>query len=756
MNSNDKHHDLGKDDWAGLPEGLRLLLEARHHDPFAVLGRHPEDAAEIFRAVLPQAESARIGASGPSMERVTGTDLFECRVPHGNGIPEHYSIFWEDKVGRPGSHVDPYTFAPQIADFDLYLFGEGKHRHIYRVLGSHVQTVDGVDGVLFATWAPNAERVSVVGDFNGWDGRVHPMRSRGNSGVWELFIPGLGADLFYKFEIRNRQQGTVLLKTDPYGQRFELRPGTATIVTAPDAFAWQDGEWLEQRGHREWLQEPMTVYEVHLGSWRRDAEGNFLDYRTLAMQLVEYIKPLGFTHIELLPITEHPFDGSWGYQTTGYFAPTSRYGSPEDFRWFVDYCHQNGVGVILDWVPAHFPKDAHGLAWFDGTPLYEHEDPRLGEHRDWGTLIYNYGRNEVRNFLVGSAVYWLEEFHLDGLRVDAVASMLYLDYSREAGDWIPNKYGGNENLEAIAFLRELNTVTHQQCPGTLVMAEESTAWPQVTRPTWTGGLGFTLKWNMGWMHDTLEYFSKDPIHRHYHHDQLTFGLLYAFTENFVLPFSHDEVVHGKGSLLARMPGDEWQRFANLRLLYSFMLTYPGKKLLFMGCEFGQGGEWNAAGELDWPALDHPQHQGVSKALADLNRLYIETPALHRKDFDHEGFEWIDCHDAPQSVLSYLRKEGDEFVVVIFNFTPVPRHDYRIGVPTTGVYSEVFNSDSTYYGGSNVGNPPLETEDKPWMGRPCSISLTIPPLAAIVLKPVQPTKIEADVPVAPRKPVPKAE
>jgi 1,4-alpha-glucan branching enzyme len=732
VNSNNKQESPASEIESSLDKDLQLILKARHHDPFTALGRHPIDGKEVFRAFLPHAESARVGSNGPEMLRIPGTDLFECQVAHGNKIPEHYAIHWLDKSGQAGSHIDPYTFPPQIADFDLYLFGEGKHRHIYRVLGAHPHTVEGVSGVRFATWAPNAERVSVVGDFNDWDGRTHTMRSRGGSGVWELFIPGLGVDCLYKYEIRNRQQGSILLKTDPYGQRFELRPSTASIVVGQDVFAWQDAKWLEARSQWEWLHEPMAVYEVHLGSWRLDEQGQFLNYRALAEPLVKYVKELGFTHIELLPITEHPFDGSWGYQTTGYFAPTSRFGSPDDFRWFVDYCHQQGIGIILDWVPAHFPKDAHGLAWFDGTPLYEHEDPRLGEHRDWGTLIYNYGRNEVRNFLIGSAIYWLEEFHLDGLRVDAVASMLYLDYSREAGDWIPNKYGGNENLEAIAFLRELNTVTHQQCPGTLVMAEESTAWPQVTRPTWTGGLGFSMKWNMGWMHDTLEYFSKDPIHRHYHHDQLTFGLLYAFTENFILPFSHDEVVHGKGSLLARMPGDEWQKFANLRLLYTFMLTYPGKKLLFMGCEFGQGTEWNATRELDWYVLDYPLHQGVATALGDLNRLYASTPALYRQDFDHEGFEWIDCHDAPQSVLSYLRRTGDEFVIVVFNFTPIPRHDYRIGVPEAGIYEEIFNSDSSYYGGGNIGNPPLESEDKEWMGRPYSINLTIPPLAGIVL------------------------
>ena len=711
---------------------LKRLIEARHHDPFEVLGRHSEDGHDVFRVFLPKAESVRLGAEGPTLERRPGTDLFELRLKPGHATPIHYTVHWTDRDGQTRAEIDPYTFPPFVSDFDLYLFGEGRHQFIYRVLGAHPMTLEGTPGVGFALWAPNAERVSVVGDFNHWDGRVHPMRARGPSGIFELFIPGLASGALYKFEIRSRESGALLLKTDPYGQAFELRPGTASIVREPDDYRWADDAWMAARAQRDWLKSPMSVYEVHLGSWRLGPNGEFLDYRTLAEALVRHVKPLGFTHIELLPITEHPFDGSWGYQTTGYYAPTRRHGSPDDFRWFVDHCHQQGLGVILDWVPAHFPKDAHGLARFDGTPLYEHEDPRLGEHRDWGTLIYNYGRNEVRNFLIGSALFWLEEFHLDGLRVDAVASMLYLDYSREAGDWIPNKYGGNENLEAIAFLRELNTATHQQCPGTLIMAEESTAWPQVTRPTWTGGLGFSMKWNMGWMHDTLEYFGRDPIHRHYHHDQLTFGLLYAFTENFVLPFSHDEVVHGKGSILARMPGDEWQRFANLRLLYTYLMTYPGKKLLFMGSEFGQGTEWNAAGELDWYVLDYPLHQGIARLIGDLNRLYVEHPALHREDFQHEGFEWIDCHDAPQSVLSYLRRGDDEILVAVFNFTPIPRHGYRIGVPTPGLYQEYFNSDSVYYGGSNVGNLVVATEPRPWMGRPHSLTLTIPPLGGLLL------------------------
>lgn len=727
-----------------LDSELQRIVLARHHDPFAVLGRHRTESGDVIRAMIPQAETVWIGEHGPDMRRIPGTDLFECHLDH-DAVPEHYRLFWKDKSGQPHSHIDPYTFPPQLADFDLYLFGEGRHWHIYRILGAHPHAVDGVKGTLFATWAPNAERISVVGDFNAWDGRRHPMRVRGGSGVWELFIPELEPGTLYKFEIRNRQQGTVLLKTDPYGRKFELRPDTASLVVSDRAYDWNDGDWMEARKNRDWLREPMSVYEVHLGSWRRDGQGGFLNYRELAGELVAYVKEQGFSHIELLPITEHPFDGSWGYQTTGYFAPTSRFGAPEDFRYFVDYCHRNGIGVFLDWVPAHFPKDAHGLAWFDGTPLYEHEDPRLGEHRDWGTLIYNYGRNEVRNFLIGSALFWLEEFHLDGLRVDAVASMLYLDYSRDPGEWIPNKYGGNENLEAIAFLRELNTVTHQQFPGTLIMAEESTAWPQVTRPTWTGGLGFSMKWNMGWMHDTLLYMSKDPVHRHYHHDQLTFGLLYAFTENFILPFSHDEVVHGKGSMLQKMPGDEWQRFANLRLLYTFMFTYPGKKLLFMGCEFGQGTEWNFSKALDWYVLEYPFHSGLKQLVGDLNRLYRENPALHQYDFEQKGFEWIDCHDAPQSILSYLRRSTDEFAVMAFNFTPVPRQNYRIGVPEPGIYREVFNSDSRHYGGSDVGNGAVTAEAKEWMGRPYSISLTLPPLAGVVLTSEVPEENEPEPP-----------
>jgi 1,4-alpha-glucan branching enzyme len=644
-----------------------------------------------------------------------------------------------DKEGGRHTNYDPYDFGVQLPEFDRQLFAEGKHWHAYRKMGAHLHTVDNITGVLFTVWAPNAGRVSVIGDYNRWDGRCHPMRSLGSSGIWELFIPGLAAGCFYKFEILNRQSHQILTKTDPFGQQFELRPDTSSIVVHDDTYQWQDQTWMKNRSSHDWLHEPMSIYEVHLGSWKLDDQGNFLSYRTLATELVDYVKELGFTHIELMPITEHPLDASWGYQTTGYFAPTSRFGTPDDFRFFMDTCHQNNIGVILDWVPAHFPKDDFALARFDGTPLFEHEDPRKGEHRDWGTLIYNYGRNEVKNFLLSSAIFWLEEFHLDGLRVDAVASMLYLDYSREEGEWIPNQYGGNENIEAIDFFRELNTVTHQQHPGTVMMAEESTAWPGVTRPTWVGGLGFSMKWNMGWMNDILEYMKEDPVHKRYHHDQLTFGMLYAFTENFTLPFSHDEVVHGKGSLVSKMPGDEWQRFANLRLLYTMMYTYPGKKLLFMGCEFGQGRQWDFSQSLDWYVLDYPHHKGVQTLLKDLNHIYRAHSALFKHDFDHQGFEWIDCHDSEQSVISYRRKDGEHDLITVLNFTPVVRDNYRIGVPTAGTYQEIFNSDSGLYDGSNVGNGNVSSEPIPWMNLPHSVNLTLPPLGGMILKVID-TKI----------------
>jgi 1,4-alpha-glucan branching enzyme len=714
-----------------LDSDLIKISEAKHHDPFSVLGLQNVLGEDLIRVYLPYAESVCVGDDRAKMARVPDSDFFELNLTEA--LPEHYTIHWQDKDGAQHTEIYPYSFQAILPEFDRHLFAEGQHWHIYQKLGAHLRSVDNIPGVYFAVWAPNAQRVSVVGEFNRWDGRCHPMRSLGGSGIWELFIPGLSEGCMYKFEILNRQSGQLLVKTDPYGQQFEFRPQTAAIVTDPKRYQWSDQNWISNREQRDWLHSPLSIYEVHLGSWQRDDLGNFLNYRQLAEQLVSYVKALGFTHIELLPITEHPLDASWGYQTTGYFAPTSRHGSPDDFRYFVDYCHQHGIGVILDWVPAHFPKDSFALGRFDGSPLYEHEDPRKGEHRDWGTLIYNYSRNEVKNFLLSSAVFWLEEFHLDGLRVDAVASMLYLDYSRENGDWIPNCYGGNENLEAIDFLRHLNSVTHQHMPGTLIMAEESTSWPQVTRPTWTGGLGFSMKWNMGWMHDILSYMQQQPIHRSYHHDQLTFGLLYAFSENFILPFSHDEVVHGKGSLLNKMPGDEWQRFANLRLLYTLMFTYPGKKLLFMGCEFGQGTEWSFNRNLDWYVLEYSHHHGMQSLIKDLNKLYVEQPALHQLDFDGRGFEWVDCHDIQQSIISYRRKSEHDEVLVVLNFTPVPRKAYRIGVPEPGTYSVILNSDSGFYAGSNVGDSSVSSEEQPWMSLHHSICINLPPLAGVVLK-----------------------
>jgi len=719
---------------AALPDSLQRIVDARHHDPYAVLGRHALNAREdIVRAYLPGATQAAIAVDTQNlpMRRLANTDLFEWVGPRAR-IPARYRLAWSDTHGAHDAY-DPYCFPAQLTDFDLHLFGEGSHWHAYRFMGAHPHSVDGIAGVLFAVWAPAAERVSVVGDFNAWDGRRHPLRVRGG-GVWEIFIPGVTPGALYKFELRNRHQDYLHLKTDPYGQCFELRPHTASIVSAPSGYAWRDAAWLTARAQADWLHRPLAIYEVHLGSWQRDEHGDFLNYRELARRLVDYVQRLGFTHIELLPITEHPYDGSWGYQTLGYYAPTSRHGVPDDFRWFVDYCHTHNIGVLLDWVPGHFPKDLHGLARFDGSAVYEHEDPRVGEHRDWGTLIFNYGRNEVRNFLLASAVYWLEEFHIDGLRVDAVASMLYRDYSREPHDWLPNVHGGRENLEAIDFLRQLNSVTHELCPGTLIMAEESTAWPMVSRPVYMGGLGFSMKWNMGWMHDTLEYMKFDPIYRQHHHHQLTFALIYAYTENFILPFSHDEVVHGKSSLLYKMPGDEWQRFANLRLLYTYMYTQPGKKLLFMGCEFAQGQEWSHARALDWYVLDYPYHQGVQKLVTDLNQLYANTDALHKYDFEGQGFEWIDCNDAAHSVLSYLRKSEQELIVVVLNFTPVVRNPYRLGVPQPGAYKILFNSDSEFYNGTNVHNAEIiHAEPTPWMGRPWSIAINLPPLAGLILR-----------------------
>ncbi|PTN12762.1 1,4-alpha-glucan branching protein GlgB [Nitrosomonas aestuarii] len=717
---------------------LEALLAGRLHDPFAYLGVHKSLNNYRARVFQPYVRSVSIKTTHgfEQMMRTHTEGVFEWCGNAQPLMPVLLRFEVENHVTK-AVHVyeayDPYSFPLQMTDHDLYLFNEGKLRQAYRTLGAQRVNNTGIDGVRFSVWAPNAERVSVVGDFNHWDGRVYPMAVHHASGVWELFIPQLPPGSLYKFEIRNRQSGAVCLKTDPYATRYELRPQTAALTPVNGAYRWRDSTWMENRANWDWLHAPLNILEIHAGSWKRHPDGRFYTYRELAQYLLPYVQEMGYTHIELMPISEHPLDESWGYQTTGYFAATSRYGSPEDFKYFVDACHQANIGVILDWVPGHFPQDDFALARFDGTALYEHEDPRLGFHQDWGTCIFNYGRNEVKSFLLSSAHYWLSEFHLDGLRVDAVASMLYLDYSRNEGEWLPNQFGGRENLEAIDFLRELNIMVHEEFPGALTLAEESTSWPAVSRPTYVGGLGFSMKWNMGWMHDTLLYMQQDPIHRRFHHEQLTFSQLYAYTENFVLPFSHDEVVHGKGSLLARMPGDYWQKFANLRLLFVYQMTCPGKKLNFMGNEFAQEREWNISHELDWKLLESGSHLGVQAVLRDLNHLYRDTTALHQLDFAAAGFSWIDCHDADQSIISYLRKSNDgQFVVVILNFTPVPRENYRIGVPAEGIYQEIFNSDSVYYGGSNLGNAGrISASHEPWMGLSHSLVITLPPLAGVI-------------------------
>ncbi len=714
---------------------LNLILEARSYDPFAYLGLHEQAGQFVFRAFLPHAERVWIKTAQDwqPLQRKHDQGLYEW---HGATAPPRPCLLRIESAGDLHEQHDPYTFHSALTADELHLFGEGRLKLAYKMLGAHLAEQQGVPGVRFAVWAPNAERVSVVGNFNRWDGRISPMRMHGSSGIWDIFIPGLSAGEIYKYEIRNRHSGQVQTKTDPYGFSFEQRPGTAAQVTAMDRYHWQDEGWMQMRASADWLHMPFNCYEVHLGSWRRDDQAHFLDYRELAAQLVPYVKDMGYTHIELLPVSEHPLNESWGYQTTGYFGVTNRFGTPDDFRYFVDACHQAGIGVILDWVPGHFPKDDWALARFDGTPLYEHEDPRLGEHQEWGTYVFNYGRNEVRNFLIASAHYWLAEFHIDGLRVDAVASMLYLDYSRKPGEWLPNKFGGRENLDAIEFLKQLNIMVHEDFPGALTIAEESTAWPMVSRPVYLGGLGFSMKWNMGWMNDTLSYFESDPIHRRYQHDKLTFGQLYAYSENFVLPFSHDEVVHGKRSLLDKMPGDTWQKFASLRLLLAYQMTTPGKKLNFMGNEFGQGREWNVNSSLEWGLLDVSWHQGVQQACRDLNRLYGELPALHDLDFEQQGFEWVDCHDSDQSIISFVRRgRDDSCVLVLLNFTPVLRTGYRVGVPVAGEYAELFNSDAEYYSGSNQGNgSTLRSEPVPWMSRAQSLSLTLPPLGALILQP----------------------
>jgi len=719
---------------------LNLILDSKHHDPFSFLGLHPLNnekktkSLKSFRAFLPYASSASLKTKSgwQTLQKTHEHGFFEWQ---GSDVVKQPCKLRITQDNRTVEIYDPYTFVSLITENELHLFGEGSLKEAYKTMGAHLCVHQGVSGVKFVVWAPNAERVSVIGDFNQWDGRIHSMRNHGSSGIWEIFIPGISDGSFYKFEIRQRDSGRILIKTDPYGVSFENLPGTAAIISPVNDYKWQDQTWLKLRKKAEWLHNPFNCYEVHLGSWKHNAEGKFLNYRELADQLINYVKEMGYTHIELMPVSEHPLYESWGYQTTGYFGVTNRYGTPNDFRYFVDCCHQAKIGVILDWVPGHFPKDDWALARFDGTALYEHEDPRLGEHQDWGTYIFNYGRNEVRNFLIANAHFWLNEFHIDGLRVDAVASMLYLDYSRKPNEWLPNKFGGRENLEAIEFLKQLNIMVHQDFPGALTIAEESTAWPMISRPIYSGGLGFSMKWNMGWMNDTLSYIEKDPIHRSYNHNNLTFGQLYAYTENFVLPFSHDEVVHGKNSLLDKMPGDTWQKFANLRLIITHQICSPGKKLNFMGNEFGQGREWNVNVSLDWHLMKEHWHQGVKLAVQDLNKLYKKLSSLHDLDFQPQGFEWIDCQDSDQSVLSYIRRSKDgSFVIVVLNFTPVPRHQYRLGVPQVGTYQEIFNSDSEYYGGSNLGNGTnIDTEKIGWMGRSESISITLPPLAGLIFQ-----------------------
>ena len=707
-----------------------LLSEGLHPDPFAVLGRHGRGKQVIVRAFLPGAQQVQLPDLDQPLWRLADTDLFEWWGAV-DVLPLHYRLAWIDAAGYQWVAYDPYSFPPQLSLYDLHLFNEGRHLHVYRVLGAHPRVVDDIAGVLFAIWAPNAAQVRVAGDFNRWNGLCHLLRRRG--GVWELFVPDVSAGTRYQFEIRVRDTGEWLYKSDPYGRGFERRPANTALVVEDVPYSWCDDVWVARRRRQNWTHAPLSVYEVHLGSWQRNECGDYLNYEELARRLVAYVGSLGFTHIELMPITEHPLDASWGYQPTGYFAPTSRHGAPNDFRRFVDYCHQAGIGIILDWVPGHFPKDAHGLAQFDGTYLYEHEDPDRREQRGWGTLAFNYGRNQVKNFLLASACFWLEECHLDGLRVDAVASMLYLDYARESDEWVPNPFGGNENLEAVAFLRELNDVIHRRYPGVLMIAEESTAWPLVTRPSWMGGLGFGMKWNMGWMHDILEYLMCDPALRRHHYELLTFGLLYAFTENFMLPLSHDEVVHGKGSLLSRMPGDYYQRFANLRLLYLYMWTYPGKKFLFMGNEFAQEREWDYAGVLDWELLGQSEYCGVQALIRDLNVLYRSMPSLHSSEFIQEGFEWLDCHDAARSVVVYLRRGNEgSCLLVALNFAAVVRQGYRVGVPLSGIYQEVLNSDARVYGGGGMVNGEVNADSLSYLGYPCSLMLDLPPLTGIVL------------------------
>ncbi|HOK40910.1 MAG TPA: 1,4-alpha-glucan branching protein GlgB [bacterium] len=734
------------------PEEAIEIIHSSHNSPHKILGMHivnikignEEKKVPVVRAFLPEAKEIYV------VEKNNKKNQWQMEKIHNNGLFE--AIIWDrtkkfsykfkikNYYGHEWESEDAYEmWVEEITPFDRYLFNRSRHYKIYEKLGAHVKVINGKKGVFFSVWAPNAKRVSVIGNFNNWDGRRDQMELLKDSGVWVLFKPGLDVGELYKFEIKTKK-GKILQKSDPYAFYSEVRPKTASIVYTLEDFKWNDNQWIEERQNKSIYTRPLSIYEVHLGSWQRIEEENnrFLTYSEYVDRLIPYVKEMGFTHIELLPIEEHPFDGSWGYQVTGYFAPTSRFGSPHQLQYFIDKCHQAGIGVILDWVPAHFPKDPHGLIQFDGTHLYEHADPRQGEHPDWGTKIFNYGRYEVRNFLISNALYWIDKFHFDGLRVDAVAAMLYLDYSRKPGEWIPNKYGGRENLEAIEFLKHLNSVVHKYFPGVMMIAEESTAWPGVSKPVYSGGLGFDFKWNMGWMHDVIEYMKKDPIYRKYHHRELTFSFLYAWSEHFILPFSHDEVVHRKGSMIRKMPGDEWQRFANLRALYTYMWTHPGKKMLFMGQEFGQKREWSESRQLDWYLLKYPFHQKLKNFVKDLNALYKREKALWEVDFHPSGFDGINCDDCDNSVLSFIRYANDkkDFLVIAINFTPVPRYKYILGVPEFCFYKEIFNSNSENYGGSNLGNNGGVMAKKIGAYRkPYSIEIVAPPLGAVIFKPI---------------------
>jgi 1,4-alpha-glucan branching enzyme len=720
---------------AADPAELAQLAAGTHADPHRLLGVHPVKGGAVVRAYHPEAAGAEcVVEGGPDVAMASlGVPGVFGAVVTGRKLPLRYRLRFRFAGGGVWEQDDPYRFLPSLGEMDIYLISEGTHRRLWQVLGAHPRQLDGVDGVAFAVWAPNAQGVSVLGDFSRWDDRRLPMRRLGSSGIYELFVPGVSAGALYKYRILG-PRGEVRVKADPFGQAMELPPGTASRVAA-SSYQWGDAEWMASRPSQDLRRSPLAVYEAHLGSWARVVEeGNRpLTYREIAPRLIDHVQRLGFSHVEFMPLAEHPFTGSWGYQVSAYFAPTARYGTPDDLRYLIDACHRAGIGVIMDWVPAHFPKDDFALRLFDGTALYEHEDPRRGEHPEWGTLIFNYGRREVRNFLIANALYWLEEFHVDGLRVDAVASMLYLDYSRGEGQWVPNRYGGREDLEAVEFLKLLNSTLGEEHPGCFTVAEESTSWPRVTGPVSEGGLGFTFKWNMGWMHDTLDYFAMDPIHRRYHHELLTFGMMYEYSEHFIMPLSHDEVVHGKRTLLEKMPGDDWQRFANLRALLAYQYTRPGKPLLFMGSEIGMRREWNHDSSLDWHLEKEPLHGGLLRFLADLGAVYRAHSELWRADPDLAGFQWLDADDRDHSIYSYYRRDGERVLLVLLNLTPVPRPDYRSGAPSTGRYTMVLSSDDPRYGGGGFGLvPELRAERVAWQNQPASIRLGLPPLGAVLL------------------------